>query len=302
MFVLGPGRTYAQYYRFIKRQKLINKLRRELLSLYDQIRQERARFTRKSAHPVSKRARSQMTGEEQYNSVFNNVRIGGTSVRMRNLIQKFNKLRGEIARIESPNNPSNHYYSMMNRIYNSSSVISPLFTSNNREMPRFPPNKWKLHNGLHTERIPREHVRKLLLGQDPGRVTRLNNATYLQALENTVMRRVMNAQTRFRKKKAQKVGRGLAKELNYLKYLPRPVMNFSKLEPNVVLKPSQIKLAREVARAPRFNSNNALMNYLIQGPYKSAANRAKYKRNKFSNTKKYLNYLLAGAPNNWNAF
>jgi len=300
VLMLGPGQTYEQHYPFLRRMRRMDQLKRQLAHIYFERRREKERMTRPAALASLKRTRTSLTGYD-YNSVFNREMAGRTSAKYRNLHQKYKKLSWELGKLEHAQSP-NYYHNLMNQIY--SPRISPVFTSNNRNIPRFAPQKWQMHNFRHTERIPREYVRKLLLGQTPNNLGPLsqNNRNYLRALQNTVMRRVVNAQQRFRQKKAQQVGRGLAKELNYLKYLPRPVMNFSKMGPNSVLKPSQIKLAREVARAPRFNSNNALMNYLIQGPYKSAANRAKYKRNNFSNTKKYLNYLSSGAPNNWNAF
>jgi len=301
MLMFRPGQTYERHYPFLRRIRRMDQLKRQLAHIYFERRRERERMMRPAAVASLKRTRANLTGYD-FNSILNRYSSGRTSAKYRNLDQKYTKLFRELRQLEGQTQNPNYYNMVLNEIY--SQRVSPVFTSNNRNIPRFAPEKWKLNNFRRTERIPREYVRKLLLGQTPNNLGPLsqNNRNYLRALQNTVMRRVVNAQQRFRQKKAQQVGRGLAKELNYLKYLPRPVMNFSKMGPNAVLKPSQIKLAREVARAPRFNSNNALMNYLIQGPYKSAANRAKYKRNNFSNTKKYLNYLSSGAPNNWNAF
>ena len=298
--IFGPQQSYVMAYPFLRRMRRLDQLRRQLAHLYFERRQERERMTRPAARESLKRTRAHLTGYS-FNNPLNEYYVGRATAKYRNLDQKYQTLARQLRELEGQNNP-NYYHNLPESFY--SRQTYPLFTSNNRNIPRFAPAKWQMSN-FHTDaQIPREYVRKRLLGQTPNNIGPLNwvNRTYLRALENTVMRRVVNAQQRFRQKKGQQVGRTLAKEIEYLKYLPRPVINFSRMGANSVLKPSQIKLAREVAKAPQFNSNNKLINYLIQGPYKSAANRGKYKRNNFSNTKKYLNYLAAGAPNNWNAF
>jgi hypothetical protein len=307
--MFGP---YPNYYQQTHIRNLIksliprNRLFRELLSLRNQIRQERTATRRNTAVNSRRRTRAQLTGEN-YEGTFNRQESGRTTARMRNLRSRYMNLLRYLTHVTG-----NNEHNIINRLYTNAARISPLY-SNNSEIPKFRPTRWRLSNFEHTEQIPRELVRKELLGIRPTRANRQRagplsqtNLNYLRALKNTVMRRIVHAQQKYRQKKTQQVGRNIGQRLSALRYLPRPVINFSMLSPNATLKPSQIKLANIVARMPKkrnnFNSENAYINYLIQGPYASTASRANLKRNKFTTTKKYFTYLVAGGPKNWNNF
>lgn len=317
ILVLPRGRSYSNFYPLIRRQIIKGKLQRELLHLYQEMVKERQRAIRPAATAARKKARAQLTNGPEYN-YWRNKYAGRSSGTLRNLEKRFNALRTTLAKLEAGSNRYenwiNYYESMMNRIYNSYSRIHPRFKTGSN-IPHFAPSNWSLNNWVHKEKIPRELVRKMLLG---GRLPRFPILTqqkrnYLNALRNTVtrvlkegVRKQLNKIQRQRIEKAKETGRKLGSELSVLRYLPRPTMTPSNVAPNAVLRPSQMKLANRVARAPlkrnNFNSENAYINYLIKGPYASTANKARHKLNKFSSVKKYFNYLVAGAPNNWNKF
>ena len=301
------GQTYSNYYPLIRRVIIIDKLKRELLHLYQEMSKERATRTRSSALTSRRRSRAQLTGGAEYNFYRNRLNVGRSSAKLRNLETRYAALKKNIAKLEAGNgNWRNYSNSMLERIYNSYSRIHPRFKTGSK-IPHFAPSNWSLSNFSHTEKIPRNYIRKLLLGQPLPEVQMTQKKqNYLNALRNTVMRKIVNAQQRFRVKKAKETGQKIGTELSFYREMPRPVMKPSNVVPNAVLRPSQMKLANRMMRAPlkrnNFNSVNAYMNYLIKGPYASTANKGKHKRAKFGTVKKYFEYLVAGAPNNWNNF
>jgi len=200
MLMFRPGQTYERHYPFLRRIRRMDQLKRQLAHIYFERRRERERMMRPAAVASLKRTRANLTGYD-FNSILNRYSSGRTSAKYRNLDQKYTKLFRELRQLEGQTQNPNYYNMVLNEIY--SQRVSPVFTSNNRNIPRFAPEKWKLNNFRRTERIPREYVRKLLLGQTPNNLGPLsqNNRNYLRALQNTVMRRVVNAQQRFRQKR-----------------------------------------------------------------------------------------------------
>jgi hypothetical protein len=195
-------RARNMYYPIIKFQIRLDKLKRQLLYLHERKQQER------------------------------NVQ------KKRNLQAKYNKLKRNIATLEAGNNENveNYYNTMLERIYNSAQRISPLYTSNNPRMPVFRPNAWRLNDFSKTHKIPQNYVRRLLLGQNPSNIANTpEKRKYINALKNTVMRRIVAAQKKFNRQRAQRAANMLSSTRLLGSLLPASIVG-KHISPHLKLK------------------------------------------------------------------